>query len=45
MTAYATTAANASEPSYACYWDDSVSAYLGDEYSTKWMEYVDEASC
>uniref|UniRef100_A0A1B6H275 legumain n=1 Tax=Cuerna arida TaxID=1464854 RepID=A0A1B6H275_9HEMI len=38
---YATTAANPHESSYACYWSDELSTYLGDEYSISWMEDTD----
>ncbi|XP_058423562.1 legumain [Diceros bicornis minor] len=38
---YATTAANPSESSYACYYDDSRDTYLGDWYSVNWMEDSD----
>jgi len=38
---FATTAANPAESSYACYWDEDVEAYLGDEYSVAWMEDID----
>jgi len=38
---YGTTAANAHESSYACYWDAKREAYLGDVYSVKWMEDSD----
>eukprot|EP00764_Aduncisulcus_paluster_P013133 gnl/Carplike_NY0171/641_a881_2982.p1 GENE.gnl/Carplike_NY0171/641_a881_2982~~gnl/Carplike_NY0171/641_a881_2982.p1 ORF type:complete len:408 (+),score=145.05 gnl/Carplike_NY0171/641_a881_2982:44-1267(+) len=39
--AYLTTAANDMESSYACYWDATRGAYLGDLYSVSWMEDVD----
>ena len=39
---YATTAANAHESSYACYFDTKRKAYLGDVYSVKWMEDSDK---
>lgn len=39
---YATTASNAEESSYACYWDDKRQAYLGDVYSVNWMEDSDK---
>lgn len=39
---YATTAANAVESSYACYYDSSRNAYLGDHYSVNWMEDSDK---
>jgi len=35
---WATTAANADESSYACYYDRNRQTYLGDVYSVKWME-------
>ena len=38
---YATTAANPSESSYACYYDKKRGVYLGDVYSVKWMENSD----
>ena len=44
MTVYTTTAADPREDSYSCYWNSSVNAYLGDEYSTNWMEYIEQAS-
>jgi len=37
MNIYVTTAANAKESSYACYYDSHRSTYLGDVYSVKWM--------
>jgi len=39
---YATTAANAKESSYACYYDKTRRTYLGDVYSIKWMEDSDK---
>ncbi|KAM9707657.1 legumain [Menidia menidia] len=39
---YATTAANAHESSYACYYDEKRDTYLGDWYSVNWMEDSDE---
>jgi len=39
---YATTAANAKESSYACYYDKVRQTYLGDVYSIKWMEDSDK---
>lgn len=44
MAVYATTAANAEESSYACYYDDKRSTYLGDWYSVNWMEDSDVVS-
>lgn len=38
---YATTAANPNESSYACYYDEERSTYLGDWYSINWMEDSD----
>ncbi|XP_028251568.1 legumain [Parambassis ranga] len=38
---YATTAANAHESSYACYYDEARDTYLGDWYSVNWMEDSD----
>uniref|UniRef100_A0A1A8FA22 Legumain n=1 Tax=Nothobranchius korthausae TaxID=1143690 RepID=A0A1A8FA22_9TELE len=39
---YATTAANAHESSYACYYDEKRDTYLGDWYSVNWMEDSDK---
>jgi len=41
ISIYATTASNAHESSYACYWDAEREAYLGDLYSVNWMEDTD----
>ncbi|XP_075700434.1 legumain [Rhinoderma darwinii] len=41
INAYATTAANPHESSYACYYDDERDTYLGDLYSVSWMEDSD----
>ncbi|XP_007127387.1 legumain [Physeter macrocephalus] len=38
---YATTAANPKESSYACYYDETRSTFLGDWYSVNWMEDSD----
>lgn len=38
---YATTASNARESSYACYFDQKRGTYLGDVYSVVWMEDSD----
>lgn len=38
---FATTAANAEESSYACYYDKERGTYLGDVYSVMWMEDSD----
>ncbi|CAF1591800.1 unnamed protein product [Rotaria sp. Silwood1] len=38
---YATTASNAEESSYACYFDEKRQTYLGDLYSVVWMEDSD----
>jgi len=38
---YSTTASNAVESSYACYYDAKRQAYLGDLYSVNWMEDSD----
>ncbi|XP_059163374.1 legumain-like [Physella acuta] len=43
INVYATTAANTTESSWGCYWDDSRNAYLGDTYSVNWMEDTDKA--
>ena len=32
------TAASPNESSYSTYWSDSISEYLGDEFSVAWME-------
>ncbi|EPY81547.1 legumain precursor [Camelus ferus] len=42
INVYATTAANPEESSYACYYDEERSTYLGDWYSVNWMEDSDE---
>ncbi|XP_075470627.1 legumain [Ascaphus truei] len=41
INVYATTAANAKESSYACYYDELRDTYLGDLYSVTWMEDSD----
>ncbi|XP_055990425.1 legumain isoform X1 [Sorex fumeus] len=41
INVYATTAANAVESSFACYYDEKRSTYLGDWYSVNWMEDSD----
>ncbi|XP_053456926.1 legumain [Nycticebus coucang] len=41
INVYATTAANPRESSYACYYDEARSTYLGDWYSVNWMEDSD----
>ncbi|RWS09132.1 tick legumain-like protein, partial [Dinothrombium tinctorium] len=38
---YATTAANPYESSYACYDDDELDTYLGDDYSVNWLQHSD----
>jgi legumain len=38
---YGTTASNAEESSYACYYDAKRGTYLGDVYSVNWMEDSD----
>eukprot|EP00043_Microstomoeca_roanoka_P026662 m.12312 g.12312 ORF g.12312 m.12312 type:complete len:448 (-) comp6831_c0_seq1:154-1497(-) len=38
---FATTAADATHSSYACYYDDKLHTYLGDVYSVNWMENSD----
>ena len=38
---YGTTASNAEESSYACYYDEKRDTYLGDVYSVVWMEDSD----
>jgi len=39
---YGHTASNAVESSYACYYDSTIGAYLGDLWSVNWMENTDE---
>lgn len=41
INVYATTASNAEESSYACYYDSKRNTYLGDVYSVVWMEDSD----
>jgi len=41
ISIYATTASTPDQSSYACYWDATRQAYLGDEYSVRWMEDAD----
>ncbi|XP_047493360.1 legumain-like [Penaeus chinensis] len=38
---YALSAANATQPSYACYMDEHLHTFLGDVFSIKWMEDTD----
>ena len=38
---FATTAANATTSSYACYWNNKRQTFLGDVYSVKWLEDSD----
>jgi legumain len=42
VSIWASTASNAAESSYACYYDDSRETYLGDVYSVNWMEDSDK---
>lgn len=42
INVFATTAANPSESSYACYYDTKRNTYLGDLYSVNWMEDSDK---
>jgi len=42
VSVWVTTAANAKESSYACYYDSRRQTYLGDVYSVKWMEDSDK---
>ena len=43
LSVYVTTAANPYESSYACYYDGKAGeVYLGDVYSIKWMEDIDQ---
>ncbi len=41
INVYGTTASNAIESSYACYYDAKRATYLGDVYSVVWMEDSD----
>lgn len=41
MNVFAVTAANAEEPSWACYMDQELHTLLGDVFSVKWMEDSD----
>jgi len=41
INVYGTTASNAEESSYACYYDEKRGTYLGDVYSVVWMEDSD----
>jgi len=42
INAFATTASDYDESSYACYYDDKLATYLGDVYSVNWMEDSDK---
>ncbi|KAL8612624.1 hypothetical protein ACOMHN_044565 [Nucella lapillus] len=42
INVYASTAANRSQSSYACYYDEKRQTYLGDVYSVNWMEDSDQ---
>jgi len=42
INVFATTASNAHESSYACYFDKTRKTYLGDVYSVKWMQDSDK---
>jgi len=42
INVYATTAADPSESSYACYYDEKRMTYLGDRYSVSWLEDSDK---
>ncbi|XP_027236600.2 legumain [Penaeus vannamei] len=41
INVYALSAANATQPSYACYMDEHLHTFLGDVFSVKWMEDTD----
>ncbi len=41
INVFATTSAKCYQPSFACYWDHVIFAYLGDVYSVKWLEDSD----
>ena len=43
VSVFATTASSSDQSSFACYFDDMRSVYLGDVYSVNWMENSDEA--
>lgn len=43
INVYATTASNAAESSYACYYVSTLGTYVGDCYSVAWMEDSDAA--
>lgn len=43
LNVYATTASNPTESSWACYWDSTRNAYLGDTYSVNFLEDSDKA--
>jgi hypothetical protein len=38
INVYATTAANSTQSSYACYYDDYLLTFLGDVYSVMWLQ-------
>ena len=40
---FATTAADATHSSYACYYDSTLHTYLGDVYSVNWLQNADSA--
>nr|WIM48522.1 asparaginyl endopeptidase [Conus monile] len=42
INVYASTAANRSQSSYACYYDSKRETYLGDVYSVNWMQDSDK---
>eukprot|EP00117_Sycon_ciliatum_P003646 scpid78430/ scgid8352/ Legumain; Asparaginyl endopeptidase; Protease, cysteine 1 len=42
LSIYAMTAANASQPSLACYFDKTRGIYLADVFSAKWMENTEQ---
>ncbi|ESO96473.1 hypothetical protein LOTGIDRAFT_115714 [Lottia gigantea] len=44
INVFATTAANAHESSYACYFDNHLKTYLGDVYSVMWMQDSDKVN-
>eukprot|EP00042_Codosiga_hollandica_P023768 m.95978 g.95978 ORF g.95978 m.95978 type:complete len:432 (-) comp51312_c0_seq1:168-1463(-) len=43
ISIFATTAANPTTSSYACYYDSTLGTYLGDVYSVNWMQNSDSA--
>eukprot|EP00045_Choanoeca_perplexa_P001240 m.18509 g.18509 ORF g.18509 m.18509 type:complete len:425 (-) comp10822_c0_seq1:27-1301(-) len=44
LNIFATTAADATQSSFACYFDQALNTYLGDLYSVNWMQNSDSAN-